>query len=86
MSQLRLDELIVGSRLLIRAKCDWRSASVRSIFEEKVILNVASPSGRTYLLRRTSETTVEFRDGIALLTGHENEDWRANLCKQDARW
>jgi hypothetical protein len=86
MSQIRLEELCVGSRILIRAKSDWRNASIRSILDEKIILNVISPSGRAYLLRRRPAAEIEFLGNIAVLRTEESDDWRENLCKQDARW
>ena len=86
MSHFRLEELSVGSKLLVRAKNDWRNASVRSRVEEKIVLNVISPSGRTYTVRRTPISEIEFIGGVAILTAEQKEDWRENLCKQDARW
>ena len=86
MSRVRLEQLTVGSKLLVRSKNDWRDASVRSKMDEKIVLNVKSPSGRTYLLRRTAITEIDLVGDIALLVTERNEDWRQNLYKQDARW
>jgi hypothetical protein len=86
MSTVRLDELIVGSKLLVRSRRDWRNASVRAILDEKILLNVVSTSGRTYLLRRKRESEILLMGDIAILPTDKDEDWRHNFCKHDARW
>jgi hypothetical protein len=80
-----LNELPIGSRLLVRSKKDWRSAAISKIDEEKVTLTVASPSGFSYRLRRGLETEISFDGSLPILEKHQ-EDWRENFTKYDLRW
>lgn len=80
---INLSELPVGSRLIVQCKKDWRTAVVSSISEEKVVLIIASPSGRNYRKVCLAETAVEFDGKIPVLG---QGIWRENFVKYDFRW
>ncbi len=81
-----LKELSVGTRLLYRAKNDWRCAVVSRIGVEKVTLIVCSPTGRTYRLRRLHKTKILVEDKILLLESEVAENWKENFTNYDIRW
>lgn len=85
-NQITLRGLIVGTRLLVRSKTDWRMAVISSLNEEIVTLIVCSPSGRTYRLRRKLECEIIFDGKIPLVKCDFEEDWRENFSKYDFRW
>ena len=81
-----LDKLVVGSRLIVRSRTDWRFAAVSKIVEDRVTITVCSPSGRTYRLRRdiTAELSVE---GLIPVLPYDSDDtWHDNFCTYDNRW
>lgn len=80
-----LGSLPVGARLILRCRADWRAATVAAYETElgRVILNVASPKGGTYRVRRPSDTSLTHDGHIPILgEGH----WRAGLARYDVRW
>ncbi len=81
-----LKDLPVGSRLLYRAKNDWRCAAISRIGEEKVTLIVCSPTGRTYRLRRLLDAEVIFDGQIFILKSETKENWKENFTSYDIRW
>lgn len=85
-TQITLDKLAVGSRLLVRSRTDWRFAAVSKIVDERVVLTVCSPTGRTYRLRREMDTKITFEGTIPILVYDEKEDWRSNFSRCDSRW
>jgi len=85
-SPITLGELPIGARLLIRSKTDWRSAVVCRQTEEKAMLAVCSPTGRTYRLHRRRETEIIFDGFIPILKIEPSENWRENFTKYDFRW
>lgn len=84
--EMTLERLVIGSRLLVRSKTDWRHASVSRLTDEKVVLTVCSPSGRTYRLRRDADSEVVLNGEIPVLTSPYDDDWYDNFGKYDARW
>ncbi len=82
--QIVLRELHVGSRLLVQGKKDWRMAVVSMIFADKIILQVCSPTGRTYRRKFATETILQAKGGLLIL-GDENV-WREDYVKYDCRW
>ena len=84
--QITLDQLGVGSRLIVRSRTDWRFAAISKIADERIVLTVCSPSGRTYRLRRDLDTQVSLEGTIPVLIQDDLEDWRLNLCHYDVRW
>jgi hypothetical protein len=85
-TQITLDKLSVGSRLVVRSKADWRFAAVSKIVDERVVLTVCSPRGYTYRLRRELDTEI-YMDGIVpILVYDEPDDWRENFGTYDMRW
>lgn len=76
----------IGSRLLVRAKKDWRTAVISQFTEEKATLIVCSPSGRTYRLHRFLNVEIIFDGSVPILKIDSEEDWRENLTKYDSRW
>ncbi len=82
-TNLELRELPVGARVIIRCKFDWRSAAVSAQREERVVLTIASPTGRRYRKSCPPETPVEM-DGIVPVIG--DGAWRETFVKYDCRW
>lgn len=78
-----LRSLPVGGRLILRCRKDWRDAVVTAVNEESVTLSVTSPKGRTYRLRRPSDSLLFF-DGPVPVLGEGQ--WRAGLARYDSRW
>lgn len=81
-----LSDLPVGTRILYRAKNDWRCAVVSRFSTEKVTLIVCSPTGRTYRLRRLLETEISFDGKVFILKNEAEENWRENFTVYDNRW
>ena len=80
-----LGSLPVGARLILRCRADWRAATVAS-FEPhaaRVVLNVASPGGHTYRVRRPADAALA-HDGHFPVLGEGQ--WRAGLARYDVRW
>jgi len=85
-TQTTLDQLAVGSRLLVRSRADWRFAAVSRIDEDRVVLTVCSPTGRTYRLRREPNAQVLIEGTVPVLPHETAEDWRENFSHYDHRW
>ena len=85
-TQITLDQLAVGTRLMVRSKLDWRFAAVSKSVEDKIVLTVCSPTGRTYRLRRDLDSTVTYEGSIPILTTDYPEHWRDNFSPYDVRW
>ena len=80
-----LGSLPVGARLVLRCRADWREATVAAYEPElqRVVLNVASPKGGTYRVRRSADSALNYDGHVPLLgEGH----WRAGLARYDVRW
>lgn len=82
-----LERLAVGSRLIVRSRTDWRFAAVSRISENRVVLTVCSPSGRTYRLYRDKALEIQFFGTVPVLP-HESfsDTWTDNFCCYDTRW
>lgn len=85
-SKVTLDQLAVGTRLLVRSRVDWRFAAVSRIAEEMVVLTVCSPTGRTYRLRREMETQIVMEGTVPVLPYDCEDAWRDNFGRYDRRW
>jgi len=83
---MTLREMPIGGRLLVRSKTDWRSAVVCRFTEEKAMLTVCSPTGRTYRLHRSLEREIIFDGFIPILKIESKDNWRENFTKYDFRW
>ena len=83
---LTLSSLPVGARLVVRCRKDWRVATVSSIEPGCVRLNVASPTGHTYRLRRPHDAPLTCEGALPLLGELTPAGWRAALARYDARW
>ena len=81
-----LGELPLGSRLLYRAKDDWRSAVISRRDDEKATLTVCSPTGRAYRLRRDLDSKILFDGKFPVLKSGPKENWRENFTNYDTRW
>ncbi|MGB7067868.1 MAG: hypothetical protein WBD22_00045 [Pyrinomonadaceae bacterium] len=81
-----LGQLPIGARLLVRSKKDWRTAAVSAVREEKIVLTVCSPTGRTYRLRRVFDTKVVLEGNLLILATEEADGWRENFTGYDTRW
>lgn len=80
-----LGSLPVGARLILRCRADWRAATVSAFELElgRVVLNVASPKGGTYRVRRPADASLSYDGHVPLLgEGH----WRAGFARYDVRW
>jgi hypothetical protein len=80
-----LGSLPVGARLILRCRADWRAATVASFEPDtgRVVLNVASPGGHTYRVRRPADAALA-QDGHLPVLGEGQ--WRAGLARYDVRW
>ena len=80
-----LGSLPVGARLILRCRADWRAATVAAFESElcRVVLNVASPTGHTYRVRRAHDSPLN-KDGNVPVLGEGC--WRASLARYDVRW
>ena len=85
-SQITLEQLPIGSRLLVRSKMDWRFAAISRKVEDMVVLTVCSPRGRTYRLRREMNSEIFVEGKIPILVYDEPDDWRENFGRYDLRW
>ena len=81
-----LKDLLIGTRLLYRAKNDWRCAVVSRIGDEKATLIVCSPTGRTYRLRRLLNAEIIFDGQMFVLKSETKENWKENFTSYDFRW
>lgn len=80
-----LAALPVGAHLVLRCRKDWRTATIVAATADRIMLSVSSPTGRTYRLRRPSDSPLCF-DGAIPLLGEAVSTWRAGLARYDARW
>jgi len=85
-NQIALNSLPIGARLLVRSRKDWRTAAVSKIVEDRVVLTVCSPTGRSYRLRRELDTEIFFEGIIPILKYDLPENWRDNFTPYDHRW
>lgn len=81
-----IGELPVGSRLLCRSRIDWRTAVISRITEEKAVLTVCSPTGRTYRLSKLKGSELVFFGNLPVVKNDFEEDWRENFAVYDIRW
>ena len=83
-----LGSLPVGARLILRCRADWRAATVASFEPDlaRVVLNVASPNGHTYRVRRPADAALTYEGALPLLGEVTAAGWRAALVRYDARW
>ena len=87
-TQIKLSDLPIGARLLVRSRSDWRTAAVSRFVDETqmVVLTVSSPSGHSYRLRRDPATQVIVEGGFAILPSDFEDSWRDNFSAYDRRW
>jgi hypothetical protein len=85
-TEITLEQLSVGTRLVVRSRTNWRFAAVARIDEERVVLTVCSPAGHTYRLRREPNTTISIEDRIPVLIYDSDDTWRENFGRYDHRW
>ena len=81
-----LGSLPTGSRLILRCRADWRAATVAAFEPDlgRVVLNVASPSGHTYRVRRPADSELTL-DGPFHVLGPLGA-WRPCFARYDLRW
>ena len=84
--KITLEQLAVGTKLVVRSKIDWRFATVAKSVDDKIVLTVCSPTGRTYRLRRDLDAGVTYEGSIPILLSDFPEHWRDNFSHYDARW
>lgn len=85
-TKIKLSEMPLGGRLMVRSRKDWRVAVVCRIGEEKVVLSISSPSGYNYRLHRVIDSEVAIEGSIPFLIAEDAEHWRENLTSYDVRW
>ena len=75
----------MGARLILRCRADWRAATVAAFDAAKarVVLNVASPTGHTYRVRRPADSPLAHEGHLPILG---EGSWRAGLARYDIRW
>ena len=78
-----LGSLPVGARIILRCRADWRAATVAAFEPERVVLNVASPKGHSYRVRRPPDSALSL-DGPVPVLGEGC--WRTGLARYDTRW
>lgn len=78
-----LGSLPVGARLILRCRADWRAATVAAFEPGRVVLNVASPTGHTYRVRRPHDSPLALEGQVPVLG---EGCWRAGLARYDVRW
>jgi hypothetical protein len=86
--QIKLSDLPIGARVLVRSRTDWRAAAISRIIDEPamVVLTVSSPSGYSYRLRRELTTEVIIEGGFAILPADSDDSWREYFSVYDRRW
>ncbi len=82
----KLADLPTGTRMLYRAKDDWRTAVISKFDAEKATLIICSPTGRTYRLRRDLDSKVIFDGSFLILHIKVKDTWRENFTTYDSRW
>jgi hypothetical protein len=82
-TEINLNSLPIGAKLLVQCKKDWRTAVVSAVFDENIILQICSPSGRTYRKKCAVETILQF-DGAFHFLGEGM--WQETFVKYDCRW
>lgn len=85
-TKITLAQMSIGSRLIVRSRKDWRHAAVAKVADERVVLTVCSPTGRTYRLRRALDSEVVIRGTVHILAHDQPDDWRENFSRYDLRW
>jgi hypothetical protein len=81
--QINLSELPTGARLIVQCKNDWRTAVVSAVLDEAVVLQICSPTGRTYRKKCSAETFVQIEGAIPVLG---EGFWKETFAKYDVRW
>jgi hypothetical protein len=70
----------------VRSRLDSRFAAVSRVSEDRIVLTVCSPTGRTYRLRREMDAQIVMEGTIPILPHDKAEDWRENFSRYDHRW
>ena len=83
---MKLANIPLGGRLLVRSRTDWRTAVVSRVSEDRITLSVASPKGRNYRLARDPELNVGCENGLHYLCSENSERWNENFASYDVRW
>ena len=83
---VKLANVPLGGRLLVRSRTDWRTAVVSRISEDRITISVSSPKGRNYRLGRDPELQVGYENGLHYLYSEHSEQWTENFASYDTRW
>lgn len=83
---ITLASLPLGARLVLGCRKDWRAATVAAIEADCIRLSVASPTGRTYRLRRPHDSILNLDGSIPILSDRGPSGWRVALARYDTRW
>ncbi|MBX3298550.1 MAG: hypothetical protein KF736_03680 [Acidobacteria bacterium] len=81
-----LGALCIGSRLMVRSQKNWRHGAISRIDGEQVVITVASPTGRSYRIRRQASSVLSVKDSIAYLPRSPEDQLHTEWCRYDARW
>lgn len=83
---LKLGDLPLGGRILVRSKTEWRNAAIARIGDERISISVESRRGRTYKIFRHPETEVAKESAFFYLVCGEEPNWKLNFLSPDRRW
>jgi hypothetical protein len=83
---MKLSDMPLGGRLLVRSKTEWRNASISRISDERIAISVESRRGRTYKIFRHPETEVAKDSPLCHLVCDESPNWKENFLAPDRRW
>jgi hypothetical protein len=59
---------------------------VSRVADDRIVLTICSPSGRTYRIRRDVNCELIFEGRIPILKYDPVENWRDNFSRYDHRW
>lgn len=83
---LKLSDLPLGGRLLVRSKTEWRNAAITRKDDERIAISVESRRGRTYKIFRHPETEVAKDEMLCYLVCGDPPNLRTNFMAPDRRW
>jgi hypothetical protein len=86
LPQTILGELATGTRMLYRAKNEWRQAVISRDFGSKVELTIANPKGRNYRIRKAKDSQIFSIKNILVLMPDYPRLLSGPLAKYDNRW
>jgi hypothetical protein len=80
---LKVPLFFIGAKLVVQCKKDWRSGVVCAIREDGIVVQINSPTGRTYRKKYPGDTPINI-EGAFWIIGEGS--WREGLVSYDIRW